>query len=45
MKPTKVEYASDPGPRGDHVHLYVDNGEASVLRPSTSSGRTDFLLT
>jgi hypothetical protein len=30
--PTKVTYDVVPGPKGDHVHLYVDNGEATVLR-------------
>ena len=39
--PTKVTYEVVPGPKGDHVHLYVDNGEASVIRQlkgSTSVG-------
>ena len=30
--PTTVSYEVVPGPKGDHVHLYVDNGEAKVLR-------------
>jgi hypothetical protein len=29
---TTVTYDVTPGPKGDHVHLYVDNGEAAVLR-------------
>lgn len=27
-----VTYEVATGPKGDHVHLYVDNGEAAVLR-------------
>lgn len=30
--PTSVTYEVVPGPKGDHVHLYVDDGEAAVLR-------------
>lgn len=29
---TTVTYDVAPGTKGDHVHLYVDSGEASVLR-------------
>ena len=25
-------YDVDPGPRGDHVHVYVDNKEVGILR-------------
>lgn len=25
-------YEVDPGPRGDHVHVYVDNKEVGILR-------------
>lgn len=32
MEQNKVEYAVVPGPRGDHVHLYVDGSEAAILR-------------
>lgn len=28
----KIEYQVDPGPKGDHVHLYVDDKEAAILR-------------
>ncbi|MEK6707379.1 MAG: hypothetical protein AABY81_01020 [Pseudomonadota bacterium] len=28
----KVVYEVMPGPKGDHVHLYVDNKEAAILR-------------
>lgn len=32
MATTPVAYEVIPGPRGDHVHLYVDNKEAAILR-------------
>src|SRR5512139_294562 len=32
MAVNKVSYEVVPGPRGDHVHLYVDGKEAAVLR-------------
>ena len=32
MAKTSVAYEVMPGPRGDHVHLYVDNKEAAILR-------------
>lgn len=25
-------YEVDPGPRGDHIHVYMDNREAGILR-------------
>ncbi|GEM_PF-318145 len=28
----QIDYEVDPGPRGDHIHLYVDNGEVAILR-------------
>lgn len=28
----RLVYAVDPGPRGDHVHVYVDNKEVGILR-------------
>ncbi|MEW5972361.1 MAG: hypothetical protein AB1713_01225 [Pseudomonadota bacterium] len=31
-KPLVVEFAADPGPRGDHVHVYVDAGKPRVVR-------------
>lgn len=34
---TTVTYEVTPGTKGDHVHLYVDNGEASVLRQLNGS--------
>lgn len=32
MAKTSVAYEVIPGPKGDHVHLYVDNKEAAILR-------------
>lgn len=32
MAQNKVDYEVMPGPNGDHVHLYVDNKEAAILR-------------
>jgi hypothetical protein len=28
----RLVYDVDPGPRGDHVHVYVDNKEVGILR-------------
>lgn len=28
----RLVYEVDPGPRGDHAHLYVDNKEVAILR-------------
>lgn len=28
----RLAYEIDPGPRGDHAHLYVDNKEVAILR-------------
>jgi len=41
--PTKVTYEAVPGPKGDHVHLYVDSGEASVLRQLKGTTTVDTL--
>jgi hypothetical protein len=32
MVQNKVEFEVEPGPRGDHVHFYVDGEEVAVLR-------------
>ncbi len=32
MAQNKISYEVVPGPKGDHVHLYVDGKEAAVLR-------------
>jgi len=39
----KVDYSVVPGPKGDHVHLYVDGGEATVLRQLKGSYTVDKL--
>jgi cellobiose-specific phosphotransferase system component IIB len=41
--PTKVTYEVKPGPKGDHVHLYVDNGEAAILRQLKGTTTVDTL--
>jgi hypothetical protein len=32
MGENRLVYNVDPGPRGDHVHVYVDNQEVGILR-------------
>jgi hypothetical protein len=32
MAENRVQYVVVPGPRGDHVHFYVDGDEEAVLR-------------
>ncbi len=32
MDETRLVYEVDPGPRGDHVHVYVDGREVGILR-------------
>lgn len=32
MVQNKVAYEVMPGPKGDHIHLYVDTKEAAILR-------------
>lgn len=32
MNEIRLAYEVDPGPRGDHAHLYVDNKEVAILR-------------
>jgi hypothetical protein len=32
MGENRLVYDVDPGPRGDHVHVYVDNEEVGILR-------------
>jgi oxalate decarboxylase/phosphoglucose isomerase-like protein (cupin superfamily) len=32
MDDNKLVYEVDPGPRGDHVHVYVDEKEVGILR-------------
>ena len=37
MEPCAVECEAVPGPRGDHVHMYVDGEEVAVLRKLAGS--------
>jgi hypothetical protein len=32
MDENQLAYEVDPGPSGDHVHVYVDNQEVGILR-------------
>lgn len=32
MAQNKINYEVKPGPRGDHVHIYVDGKEVGILR-------------
>ena len=32
MNEVRLAYEVNPGPRGDHAHLYVDNKEVAILR-------------
>ena len=41
--PTKVTYAVVTGPKGDHVHLYVDGAEVAILRELKSTTTVDKL--
>lgn len=52
MDENQLVYEVDPGPRGDHVHVYVDDKEAGILRKlkgsylleSLSSGTRDICV-
>lgn len=52
MAKINVAYEVMPGPNGDHVHLYVDNKEAAILRqlkgshslPPLASGPHDICI-
>lgn len=37
MSKKQIDYEVDPGPRGDHIHLYVDDREAVILRKLAGS--------
>ncbi|MEN6585700.1 MAG: hypothetical protein ABFE02_06555 [Sulfuricella sp.] len=37
----RIDYEVNPGPRGDHIHLYVDNHEAAILRKLAGSHELD----
>lgn len=32
MEQNRLVYEVEPGPRGDHVHVYVDDKEVGILR-------------
>jgi hypothetical protein len=52
MEENKLVYEVDPGPRGDHIHVYVDGKEAGILRKlkgsytleTLSSGKRDICV-
>lgn len=52
MDENQLVYEVDPGPRGDHVHVYVDDREVGILRKlkgtypleSMSSGKRDICI-
>lgn len=37
MEQNRLVYKVDPGPRGDHVHVYVDGREVGILRQREGS--------
>lgn len=37
MTQNRIDYEVVPGPRGDHVHFYVDGKEAAILRKLSGS--------
>lgn len=37
MEQHKLSYEVVPGPRGDHVHVYIDDVEIDILRELTGS--------
>lgn len=37
MAQNRIDYEVNPGPRGDHIHLYVDNHETAILRKLAGS--------
>jgi hypothetical protein len=52
MDENQLVYEVDPGPRGDHVHVYVDAKEVGILRKlkgsytleTLSSGKRDICI-
>lgn len=52
MEENRIVYNVEPGPRGDHVHVYVDNQEVGILRQlkgsylleSLASGQRDICI-
>ncbi len=43
MDEIRLAYEIDPGPRGDHAHLYVDGREVAILRKLKGSYLLDTL--
>jgi hypothetical protein len=43
MSENHLVYEVDPGPRGDHVHVYADGQEIGILRKLTGSYSLDGL--
>lgn len=41
MSQSRVDYEVSPGPRGDHVHIYMDGKETAVLRKLSGSHPLD----
>jgi len=41
MSQNRIDYEVVPGPQGDHIHLYVDNKEAVILRKLSGSHELD----
>ncbi len=41
MSPQRIDYEVSPGPRGDHVHIYLDGKETAVLRKLSGSHPLD----
>ena len=39
--PVELDYAVIPGPRGDHVHVYMDGEEVAILRQLDGRHRLD----
>lgn len=52
MAENGISYKVEPGPRGDHVHLYVDGREVAILRrmqdsyplPTLDAGEHDLCI-
>jgi hypothetical protein len=45
MGEIRLAYEVNPGPRGDHAHLYVDNKEVAILRQLKGSYPLETLAT
>jgi hypothetical protein len=45
LNENRLVYDFDPGPRGDHVHVYVDNKEVALLRQKKGSFLLESLST